>query len=560
MKHILAALALLCLASHGQSQPQPQPQPQSQSQSKPTSQPKLIIGIVVDQMRWDFLHRYSGRYGSKGFNRLMKEGFSCENTMIPYAPTVTACGHACIYTGSVPAVHGITGNNWRDNLLQKEVYCTEDKSVLPVGRPGSSEGQMSPRNMLSNTIGDELRLSNNFRSKVIGLALKDRGGILPAGHSANAAYWYDGATGNFVSSTYYKFENNVLPEWMRRFNERKMADSLLQLPWNMVDAPATYRQSSGDEKKYEGKYKHENNTSFPHRFDTVTVKKYDLLRSTPWGNTLTFAAARAAIEGENLGNNTVPDMLAVSFSSPDLIGHQFGPNSIETEDCYLRLDREMGQFLDYLDKRIGKGQYLIFLSADHGVAHVPGFLEEHRLPGGLFDETQVRKQVNQQLKAQFEADSLLLHFYNYQYYLNTAKIAALKLDEQAVLTAAADALMRQEAVAQAFPVAQVMMQPMPEVLRERLAAGYYATRSGKLQVILKPQYIYSWATGTTHGVWNPFDAHIPLVWFGWKVKPGRLYREVYMTDIAPTLAAMLQVQMPNGCVGKVIEEVAAAKQ
>ncbi len=520
--------------------------------SKSSAAPKLVVGIVVDQMRWDYLYRYANRFGSGGFKRMMNEGFNCQNTMIPYTPTVTAAGHACVYTGSVPNIHGITGNNWYDSKLNKPMYCTEDGNVKSVGTP-TKDGQMSPRNMLTTSICDELRIATNNRGKVIGIALKDRGAILPAGHNANAAYWYDNDNASFVTSTWYM---NSLPNWVNDFNNRKTPDSLMALGWNTLYPITTYTQSTADEKPYEGKYKGMDKTSFPYNFNgNKNTDNWDMIRSTPQGNTLTAEFAKAALLSEGLGKDSITDFLALSFSSPDYIGHQFGPNSIENEDDYLRLDKELASFFLFLDKEVGKGQYTVFLSADHAVAHVPGYSIENKLPGGTYSNSLFTKEINKGLKDKLGLDSMVIGIVNYQVHLNHPLIKSKELDEEKVTDWIIGYLYKQDVVSQAFLLQEMMEQPMNKTLQERIGNGYYPGRSGDIQLIPKPGFVDAGKTGTSHGLWNPYDSHIPLLFMGWGVKQGSTHRETYMTDIAATVAAILKIQMPNGCVGKVIEEV-----
>lgn len=524
-----------------------------QTRSTKTGKPKLVIGIVIDQMRWDFLYRFLDLYNAKGgFRRMLDSGFSCDNTFIPYTPTVTACGHACSYTGSVPAVHGITGNAWWDNQLNRSVYCTEDNSVKTVGST-STAGAMSPRNMLTTTITDELRISSNFKSKVIGVAIKDRGSILPAGHAANAAYWYDASTGGFISSTYYMPD---LPTWVTAFNNRKVPDSLYNLNWDLSLPKATYTKYATDDiKPYEAKPLGTDAPGFPYNLKKFAGKDYGAISTTPHGNTLTFEMAKAALTNEKLGTGEYTDFLAVSLSSPDYIGHSFGPNSWEILDNYIKLDESLGKFFDYLDATVGKGQYISFLTADHGVAHVPGFLKENKLPGGTFDNSAYRREMNAVIKNKFGHDNLIVSLHNYQVHLNNRIIDSLNLDRSGISMSIIDYLKKQPAISRVFEIANLNATTLNNKQREMLANGYYPPRSGDIQMVIKPGYIDGGVTGTTHGLWYPYDSHIPLLWYGWGVKQGNLKRETYMTDIAATLAALLEIQMPNGCVGKVIEEV-----
>lgn len=519
------------------------------------ARPKLVVGIVIDQMRWDYLYRYYDIYKQDGgFKRLLGKGFSCENTLIPYTPTYTAPGHTCIYTGSVPAIHGITGNEWYDYEKQGFMYCAQDDTVHTIGADNDN-GKMSPRNMLATTITDELRLATNFRSKVIGVAIKDRGAILPAGHAANAAYWYDARTGNFISSNYYKFNNDALPKWVNAFNNRSIVDSLYKLNWNFALPEATYKlYCTDDDRDYEGKPFGAIQKKMPYDFSAFIGKDYGKISVTPYGNTLTTEMAKAAINGEDLGNRGITDFLAVSYSSPDYIGHTFGPNSHEQLDDFARLDDELGRLFSFLDNKIGEGQYLVFLTADHGVAHVAGFNKEKRLPGRtVFFSINA---MNSFLKQKFDADSLVIAFENGQIYLNRRLIQNNNLSMEDIKESLIPFISYDAAVANVFDVTEISEATLNNTQKQMIANGYFPKRSGDIHVIFKPGFYEGGSAGTTHGLWNPYDAHIPLLWYGWGIKQGKTNRETYMTDIAATLAGMLHIQMPSGCVGKVITEVA----
>lgn len=515
-----------------------------------STKPKLVVGLVIDQMRWDYLYRYQDLYGPNGFKRLLKDGFSAENTMIPYVPTYTAVGHTCIYTGSVPAVTGIVGNNWFDKTTGKNVYCTEDSTVSTVGS-NSRAGKMSPDNLWVTTITDELRLSNNFKSKVIGIALKDRGAILPAGHSANAAFWYD--AGKWITSTHYM---NALPEWVRVYNDKDLAGAYMAKDWNTLLPINKYDLSTEDDKPYENKIRGESTVTFPHRLSLIPDSfKYESFRTTPMANTFTFDFAKAVIDNEKMGSNSVTDFLAVSISSTDYVGHSFGPNSIEIEDTYLRLDKDIAEFLAYLDTKLGKGNYTLFLSADHAVAHIPAFLAEHKIPGGTFEEADLRKELNNLLETNFGLKGMVQSLQNYQVYLNCDEIEKQGKDVKMIKKAIIKLLKQKPSIVNAFELDEMAETTLPEPQRTMFANGYNTKRSGDIQFILKPGYFDGGKKGTTHGLWNPYDAHIPCVFYGWGVKPGKTNRETNMTDIAPTIAAMLKIQMPNGSVGKVITEL-----
>ena len=519
-------------------------------QAQQVQRPKLIVGIVVDQMRWDYLYRYADRYSPDGFKRLLTQGFSCENTFIPFTPTYTGAGHASVYTGSVPAINGIIGNYWYRRDLKRIWYCSEDTSVATVGST-SIAGKMSPRNMLTTTITDELRLATNFQSKTIGISLKDRGSILPAGHSANAAYWFDNASAGWITSTYYM---NELPDWVKKLNDKKLPDLYLQQNWNTLYPINTYRQSTADDKEYESGISGEDN-EFPHQTSAISVNRYESFRFTPGGNTYTFDMAMAAIDAEKLGQRGVADFLALSFSSTDYIGHSFGPNSIEMEDTYLRFDKDMAAFLKWLDAKIGKGQYLIFLTADHGVAHIPGFMKENKISSGTVDDAEVRKWINENAEKKMGVKNAVEQVINYQLYLNYAALQENKTNIDDFKKWAISELKNHPAIMSAFDLDNLPATPIPVKIKERITNGYNQKFSGDIQFIFNPGWFDGWNKGTTHGAWNPYDSHIPLLWFGWKINPGKTNRETYMTDIAPTVAAMLRIQMPNGSVGNVIEEV-----
>jgi len=510
--------------------------------------PKLVVGIVVDQMRWDYLYRYYDGYSNDGFKRLLREGFSCENTFIPFTPTYTAAGHACVYTGSVPALNGIIGNNWYDPRKKRVVYCTDDDTAKTIGS-NSTAGKMSPRNLWSSTITDELRLATNFRNKTVAISLKDRGSILTGGHSSKHSYWFDNASGGWISSNFFM---NELPDWVKRFNDKKLPDQYLREGWNTMYPLSSYIQSTADSNNYEGRLE---DRTFPHITSGITNNKYESFRHMPAGNTYTFEMAKAAVTAEGLGKKNFTDFLAVSFSSSDYIGHLFGPNSIEVEDMYYRFDKELGDFLKFLDVSVGKGQYLLFLTADHAAAQNPRFLADQKIATGSIDQTAMRKNLNDSLQKRFNTAGLIESMINHQVHLNDSVIMRNNLDKTTIKQFITDHLIKQEGISHVVDLANIGNSALPETIKEMLNNGFNQKLSGDQQVILKPQWFEGLQLGTTHGSWNPYDSHIPLLWFGWKVKPGKLNREVYMTDIAPTLAAMLRIQMPNASVGKVIEEL-----
>lgn len=517
--------------------------------------PKLVVGVVVDQMRWDYLYRYADRYSENGFKRLLREGFSGENTQINYVPTFTAIGHSTIYTGSVPAIHGIAGNDFIIQATGEKMYCTQDDSVEGVGADGKV-GQQSPRNLLSSTITDQLKLATNFQSKVIGISIKDRGGILPAGHFGDAAYWLDGKSGNWISSSFYM---QALPKWVHAFNKEKLADEYYKEGWNTLFPIETYKLSTSDNNMYEGLFKGEKAPTFPR--DLVKLKKdngYELIKGIPQGNTFTLEFAKRAIEAEELGNNknNVTDFLAVSLSSPDYIGHQFAVNSIEIEDTYLRLDNDLADFLSYLDDKFGKGNYTFFLSADHGAAHNPRFFSDMKGNAGYFNTKEIKENLNTKLNDKFGVPDLVISLTNDQVHLNNIIIEKNNFDEDAIKRIIIKEMKNLDGIAFVVDMEKVVESSIPKTLRERIVNGYNYKRSGAIQYILEPQWYAGRkdGTGTTHGSWNSYDNHIPAIFMGWGVKPGKTVRQTHMTDIAPTISQILKIEFPNGNIGTPIFE------
>lgn len=489
-KAVLAAVAFMCLGA-------------AESVAGGLERPRLVVGIVVDQMRWDYLYRYYNLYGDGGFKRMMNEGYNCENTMINYVPTVTAVGHTSIFTGSVPAIHGIAGNDFM--IDGRMAYCCADSTVSGVGTDGKA-GMMSPRNMLTTTIGDELKIATDFRAKVVGVSIKDRAAILPAGHAADGAYWIDNATGNFITSTYYKKE---LPEWVVAFNRK-------------------YGGRDGRQVSY-----------------------------STYGNLITEEMAKAAIEGEALGEDSITDMLTVSFSCTDKIGHEFATHSPEIREIFVDLDKKLADLFDYLDRKVGKGQYLAFLSADHGAANNILMLREHGIPAEGFVASKTAKLLDEYLKGKFGVEqSLVYEISNYKVFLDHGTIDALSLDLDEVKEEAIAWLKRDRQYAYVVDLEHVSEASIPSMIKERIVNGYYRGRSGDIQIVLNPaNYEVSSEVidkGTTHGVWNPYDSHIPFLLMGWHVEHGRTDAPTTINDIAATVCSLIHIQVPNGCIGNAV--------
>lgn len=512
------------------------------------AKPKLIIGIVVDQMRWDYLYRYETKYTNNGFKRLLSQGYSCENTQIPYVPTYTAPGHTCIYTGSVPAIHGIIANNWYDKNLKKSIYCTDDARYNSVG-DSSVAGKMSPINLLTTSICDELRLASNFKSKTIGIAIKDRGAILPAGHSANGAYWYSGNSGRWITSTYYRTD---LPKWVKESNDSLAKNYKMNDTWKTIFELEKYHESTEDDVVWESPYRNEDKPVFTHQVKALLDVSPDILKALPYGNKMTLDFAKNAIKGEELGKDNITDFLTVSLSSTDYIGHQFGTNSIEIEDTYLQLDRELGFFLNYLDATVGKGNYLVFLTADHGAAHNATFLQTNKIPAGNMLLDSLNGKIDAFILNEFKDSSLLFGIANQQVYLNHIALNNDLVKIDAVKNKLIQYIKTIPGVMNVIDLEKINQTTMVDELRTLLENGFNAQRSGDLYIQLNPAWMEDFTKGTTHGTSFKYDTHIPLVWYGWNVKPGKDYAPIFMTDIAATVASMMQIQEPNGSIGKPI--------
>jgi predicted AlkP superfamily pyrophosphatase or phosphodiesterase len=531
---------------------------QTTAQTTPTktpataiARPRLIVGIVVDQMRWDYLYRYYNRYGAGGFKRLLNEGFTCEDTYISHLPAFTAVGHTTIFSGSVPSIDGIAGNDWIDQATGKSVYCTQDDSVQPVGGT-SPAGNMSPRNLLATTITDELMLATNFQSRVVGVSLKDRASILPAGHTPTGAFWFDDVRGCFSTSTWYMKE---LPEWVSRFNIKDEPDQLVAAGWNTLYPIDTYKESTPDNSPWEGLFKGETSPVFPHDIARFYKEDHDNIRSSPFGNTLTLDFAKAAVEGYALGGRDATDFLTINCASTDYVGHKYGPNSIEEEDVFLRLDRDLAAFFSYLDNKVGKGNYLVFLTADHGASHSIDFMRSHQIPAGFVGIRNLMKKLGDTLSAVFGVNDLLLNSSNYYVNFNLARIRQANLSFDSIIRVAIYWLQQQSALQYVVDMANIEKTALPQPLHDMVINGYNRKRSGSILLIPNPGWFDGFEKGTTHGVWNPQDTHIPLVFMGWHIPHGALYRTVHMTDIAPTLANLLHIQAPDGNVGEPIPEL-----
>lgn len=513
--------------------------------------PKLVVGIVVDQMRADYLYRYYDKYGDGGLKRLMHEGFHFKNAHFNYGPTYTGPGHAAVYTGTTPSRNGIIANNWYSRKLKRSVYCAEDTVAKAIGGSGEN-GEISARNLLTTTFTDELRLFSNEKSKVVGVAIKDRGASLPAGHNPTGAYWFDDVSGDFISSDYFM---EKLPKWVDKFNSKDIAQKYASMKWETLLDRSEYTESMEDDNPYERGLIGEKAT-LPYDLSKAR-KPLGALKSTPFGNTLTMDFAIAAIEGENMGQDATTDVLAVSFSSTDYAGHAFGPRSVEIEDVYLRFDQEVERLLDYLDKNIGKGEYTVFLTADHGVVDVPSLLRDRNYPGGYLNIAGAGQYIRQQLNERLGQGEWIENVSNDQLYLNRALIREKGLDLEDVQNLTRALVLETDAVADAYTASELTRRSLTDPFALRLQNGFNAVLSGDVMVIMNSGYLQSYGPekGTSHGAIYTYDTHIPILLFGKKIPAGSSVRPVTITDIAPTMSLYLNISLPSGATGIPLMEV-----
>lgn len=513
--------------------------------------PKLVVGIVVDQMRMEYLYRFQNDFSETGFKRIMNNGFTFHNAHYNYMPTYTAPGHASIYTGTTPSVHGIVSNEWFSRTKGKEKYCTEDSSVTALGEVAGTEGLMSPKNLLATTITDELRMGTNFKGKVIGMSIKDRGAILPAGHFANWAFWYS-KTGSFISSNYY---GEKLPDWVNEFNAKKGYMNYINQGWKLSRPLATYNESDPDDSPYEGKLYGVEKPVFPYDLKAIYDKNdAGVLRAVPFGNDYLADFAKLAITKEQLGKDDITDFLAVSFSSTDYVGHILGPRSMELQDTYLRLDKTLSDFLAYLDVTVGKDQYMVFITADHACSENAAFMHDHKYNVTNLDYKAIEASLKKFSTDTFGAD-LVLNYSNFNVYLDMAKIKEKQLDYPSVVTQLKSFLLEQPHVKTVYTQEEVEHFCAGDYYKEMVARGYDVHENGQLVVLDKPGYIEYGKTGTSHGTPYAYDTHAPLLFYGWGIRKGESHEKRFITQIAPTVCQKINITFPNGSECEVLPEL-----
>jgi predicted AlkP superfamily pyrophosphatase or phosphodiesterase len=526
------------------------------TEKKIEKKPKLVVGIVIDQMRYDYLTRFADKYGNDGFKKIINNGFSLENAHYNYIPTYTAVGHASIYTGTTPENHGIIGNDWYDKYVKKSIYCVDDSNYNTIGTT-TNGGKKSPYRMQTTTVTDQLHLAQNMKGKTIGIAIKDRSAILPAGHTANSAYWFEGGKeGKWITSSFYM---ESLPKWVQDFNNSGKVDDYLSKPWETLYNIDTYTESLVDDNKFEQKFKGKDKTTFPYNIPNLKAKNgnYDLIKSIPAGNSITADFVKAAIEGEKLGQSEYTDFLAVSFSSTDYAGHQFGVDSKEVEDMYLRLDKDLADLFMYLDNKVGEGEYTLFLTADHAAAQAPSYLKSIKVPAHYMNHRELMNYVNNITLQHFKSDDLVENISNYQIFLNKEKISSLKLNATIVAEKIVDEVINFKNIYKAVSAKTMQTTHFSDGILQTLQKGYNQKFSGDVLLVPNPATIGSYYKkgGTTHGSGYSYDTHVPIIFYGNGIKKGASKKAYTITDIAPTIANLLQIEFPNGTTGKIVDEV-----
>ncbi|WP_425234251.1 alkaline phosphatase PafA [Ulvibacterium sp.] len=550
---ILCILWVVFISASALGQRKSKVPPKQKQQVELRTAPRLVVGIVVDQMRYDYLTRFWNHFEEGGFKRMIEEGFNCKNNHFNYAPTSTGPGHTSVYTGTTPATHGIIGNEWYDKESGTNVYCAGDANYISVGTT-SDAGQMSPHRMNVSTITDELRLHTQMRGKTIAIALKDRGAVLPGGHTANAAYWfYGGDEGKWISSSYYMAQ---LPKWVNDFNASGKAQSYKK-PWTALKDMNLYMESGLDNTNHEGLFEDETAPIFPHSTPNLLDKNkdFEIIKSTPYGNSITADFAIEALEQENLGGDIITDFLAVSFSSTDYVGHKYGVNSKEVQDTYLRLDQDLIRIFKALDENVGKGEYTVFLTADHGAIDVPSYLIDQKIPAGYLGWDNLKADFERFLEFTYGTSDIVKNFSNNQFFLDHKIIANLDLDLKEVQETIAQELLGYGPVDRVYTAYQMWQNEYSRGIPYILQNGYHQKRSGDILIVLKPGHIGSPRKGSTHGSPQIYDTHVPLLFYGKGIKNGSTVKRTEISDIAPTLAVMLGIAFPNGSTGKPIAKV-----
>ena len=517
-----------------------------------TEKPKLVVAIVVDQMRYDFLENLSNRFTENGFKRLIDYGYNCKNNYFNYVPTVTGPGHSSISTGSTPMTHGVVGNNWYDREKKESIYCANDSDYKHIGGDAYS-GDKSPNNLLVDTFADVNKLSNNNDSKTISVAIKDRGSILMGGKTADAAYWYYGKErAQWITSNYYM---NELPDWVNNFNNEDNLEKYLE-DWVTFEEITNYDNYEIDDNNYEKQFKGKDNSAFPYSIKSLMKHNdcFDMIKETPYGNSMTTDFAIEAIINENLGKSGFTDVLTIGYSSTDYVGHNFGVASVETQDVYIRLDREIAKLLSFLDKEIGENQYTLFLTGDHGVLEIPAFLSDSGVNATAISKEDLTEKALRKLYNVFaiEDEKFIVNVENNQIYLNDERIRELNLDKNIIIDELVEILQSFDFITNAYSAEFILNSQNLSGYEKLIQNGFHKERSGDIAFILKPNVIFHDRKGTTHGSGYNYDTHVPLIFYGNGIKNGETLDYTEIPDIAPTISELLGQKMKNST-GKILD-------
>lgn len=516
-----------------------------------SEKPKIIVGIVVDQLKQEYLWRFENDFGDAGFRRIMTQGFVAKNGQYNYATTSTGPGHASIYTGSTPSVHGIVNNSWYSRKLKRSVYCAEDTAAMAIG--GSERaGKISPANLYSSTITDELKMFTQQRGKVIAMSIKDRGSALPGGHLSDGSYWYDSETGAFMTSSYYMEE---LPRWVKRFNDENYPAQYLSMTWDLAKDEDVYTESGEDNSPYERGFRGKESPTFPYNLAELNATNggYSMLPSTPWGNTILTDLALEAMDNEDLGEDDITDFLAISYSSTDYIGHNFGPQSKEVQDTYIRLDMELERLFAELDKKVGEGNYVIFLTADHAVAENSIRMKDLGFRADNLNSRGFGQYLNQAMLLKY-GDGEWLETAGSNPFLNHDLLKEKGIDLYEAQLFLSQKAMEYEGVYLALTGTDLIRHSYSEKMRSLMQAAYHPKESGDVKIILDAAWQTGGSKGTSHGTPWTYDTHVPIMFYGWGINQGSSVREIHITDIAPTISMMMKMRLPNGATGQPIHE------
>ena len=494
--------------------------------------PKLVVIVVIDQFRYDYLTRFRASY-TGGLARMLDTGAVFTNAHYEHFPTVTAIGHSTILTGATPSISGIVGNEWYDRESGKQVTSVSDATTEMLGGGQPGQRGSSPRRLLVSTVADQLRMVD-ARSKAIGISSKDRSAILPTGRMSNGAYWFDTNTGNFVSSTYY-FKQ--LPDWAVKFNQSRVVDQWLGKAWNSSEKGAATQKP------------------FLLLPGTADRTYYSQLDRSPFHNDLLVMFAEAAVEAEQLGADEVTDVLTVSFSANDRVGHAMGPDAPEVRDISIRSDQSLARLFDYLDKKVGAANYVTVLTADHGVAPLPEVMRERNMPGGRMPEGVIHTTIQNALTAKYGPGEWLSGRSGPAPYLNWNFIREKKLDLEEVQNTAAAAIREFPFVYRVYTRTELRRGAgIGDLIDRRVKNGFHYERASDLFVVAAPYWLFE-RSGTSHGTPHNYDTHVPVVFMGAGIKAGRYHAHAAVNDIAPTLATILDVELPTGASGRVLTEM-----